>query len=139
MRKAQVAVEYMIIMGFVSFIVIFLIAASQLYQRSVTNQVILDQVDNLAREIVDSAESVYFLGEPSRTTIKANMPKNVNSVIVYDHDIVFKVNARGGLTDISRTSSVNLTGSIANFEGQHTITLETKCSELLGCYVNITG
>jgi len=138
MRKAQAATEYMAVIGFASFAIIILIAASFFYQRDVTNQVVLNQVDRLAREIVDSAESVYFLGEPSKTTIKANIPQNVESVTVEPNAINFQVKVTGGETSISYPSSINLSGSIRNYEGVHTITLETKCSELLGCYVNIT-
>ncbi len=139
MKRGQAAIEYMAVIGFVSFAVVLLVTVSYFYQRDVTNQVTLNQVDHLAKEIIDAAESVYFLGEPSKTTIKANIPDKVESITISNKSLTFRIKIGQGPTDISYMSSVNLTGSIDTFEGRHTITLETKCTTLLGCYVNITG
>jgi len=138
MRRTQVAMEYMVIIGFVSITIIFLISISNLYQRDITDQVVLNQADQLAREIVDAAESVYFLGEPSKTTISTSIPARVNQITIGNREVAFEVKTGSGISNISYSSLVNLTGELSNHEGKRTISLEARCSEELGCYVNIT-
>lgn len=139
MSKAQVATEYVAIVGFVLLAVIFLSVASYFYQSKITDQAVLNQVDRLARNLVDTAESIYFLGEPSKTTIKVNIPKGVDSIAITENTISFRVQTSRGLTDVSYSSSVDLRGYIDKFEGLHHITLEAKCEDLVGCYVDING
>lgn len=150
MRKAQVATEYIAIVGFVTFAVLLLTTAAYFYQRQVANQVVINQVDRLARELVDAAESVYFLGAPSKTTIKVEIPKNIEGISIEKNTVLFIVNTPQGQTSISYRSSVPLRISgegIAEFEGLHSITLETICSSIdcnskpgeSECCVDITG
>lgn len=132
--------EFMAIIGFVTFIAITMLIISQFYQREVSTQVETNQVDHLARNIIDAAESVYYLGEPSKTTINANMPEHVEAVQINTNEITFTVKVSGGKTsDISYTSNVNLTGSIDPAPGLKKIIIEAKCGDFTGCYVQITG
>jgi len=125
-KNAQVSMEYVIIIGFILLITIPLIMIFYEHTSNTSYQVITSQVDMIAKKIVDSAESVYYLGEPSKTRIKVYMPENVEQVIIYDKEIVFKVKTNSGLTDISQISSVNISGDIAITPGIHYISIESK-------------
>lgn len=125
-RNAQVSMEYVIIVGFILVIMIPLILIFYEHTSSTNEQVITSQVDKIAKKVVDSAESVYYLGEPSKTRIKVYMPTNVEDVIINDYEIVFKVKTRSGITDISQLSSVNISGSIAITPGIHYINIESR-------------
>ncbi|MFH1210857.1 MAG: hypothetical protein V1645_02990 [archaeon] len=139
-KRGQVSIEFMAIIGFVTLIAITMLIISQFYQREVSTQVETNQVDHLARKIIEASESVYYLGEPSKTTINANMPDHVESVSISTNDITFKVNVAGGkTTDISYSSNVNLTGSISSTPGLKKISIEAKCGDFTGCYVQIEG
>lgn len=118
--------EYVIIVGFILFITIPLILIFYEHTSSTNDQVITSQVDMIAKKVVDSAESVYYLGEPSKTRIKVYMPTNVEDVIIDNYEIVFKVKTRSGITDISQPSSVNISGSISVTKGIHYINIESK-------------
>ncbi|MFH1331784.1 MAG: hypothetical protein ABIH63_00685 [archaeon] len=137
-KRGQVSMEFMAIIGFITFIALTMLIISQFYQRQVATQVETNQVDHLARKIVESAESVYYLGEPSKTTITGNMPNNIESVDINTNEITFKVKVAGGTTDISYTSNVNLTGSISPTPGLKRISVEAKCGDFTGCYVQIS-
>lgn len=125
-KNAQVSMEYVIIVGFILFITIPLILIFYEHTSSTNDQVITSQVDMIAKKVVDSAESVYYLGEPSKTRIKVYMPTNVEDVIIDNYEIVFKVKTRSGITDISQPSSVNISGSISVTKGIHYINIESK-------------
>jgi len=125
-KNAQVSVEYVIIVGFILFITIPLILIFYEHTSSTNDQVITSQVDMIAKKVVDSAESVYYLGEPSKTRIKVYMPTNVEDVIIDNYEIVFKVKTRSGITDISQPSSVNISGIISVTKGIHYISIESK-------------
>jgi len=139
-KRGQVSMEFMTIMGFVTFVALTMLIVSQFYQREVETQVETNQVDHLARKLIESAESVYYLGEPSKTTINANMPSHIDSVTIGSNEITFKVRVGGGKTsDINYQSNVNLTGSISNTPGLKKISVEAKCGDFTGCYVQISG
>lgn len=138
-NKGQVSMEFMIVVGFVTFIVLTMLVISQFYQNEVASNVEKNQVDNLARKIIESSESVYYLGAPSKTTIVANMPSNIDSVDVFDNEIVFKVKVPGGVSDISYTSNVNLSGSLSSSPGVKRISIEAVCGDFAGCYAQISG
>ena len=125
-RNAQVSMEYVIIVGFILVIMIPLILIFYEHTSSTNDQIITSQVDMIAKKVVDSAESVYYLGEPSKTRIKVYMPENVEQVTIYDKEIVFKVKTGSGLTDISQISSVNISGDILITPGIRYINIESK-------------
>lgn len=125
-KKAQISIEYLSILGFVMAIIIFILILSQIYARQIEDQIIINQVDKLAKEIVDSAESVYYFGEPTKTTIKAYIPDKVDSIDFTSDGISFKVRKAEGVTDISYASSINLTGSISNAPGIRYIQIEAR-------------
>jgi len=125
-KHAQVSMEYVIIIGFVMLITIPLIVIFYEHTSNTSYQVITSQVDKIAKKVVDSAESVYYLGEPSKTRIKVYMPEKVEQVIIGNKEISFKVKTGSGLTDISQISSVNISGDIAITPGIHYINIESK-------------
>ena len=66
--KSQVSVEYMIIMGFATLMTIPLLLIYYTYTSDSSDSVATSQALQIARNIVDSSESVYYLGKPSQTT-----------------------------------------------------------------------
>ncbi len=125
-KNAQVSVEYVIIIGFSLLITLPLILIFYEHTRATSDQVISSQVDQIARKIVDNSESVYYLGEPSKTRIKVYMPENVEDAIISNKEVTFRVKTKSGVTDISHICSVNISGYIAITPGIHYISIESK-------------
>jgi uncharacterized protein (UPF0333 family) len=125
-RKSQISIEYLSILGFVLVVLIFILALSFVYSRQIEDQIIVNQVDKIAKEIVDSAESVYYYGEPTKTTIKAYHPENIEQISISANDILFVVRTKNGLTDISYHSEVNLTGTISTAPGIKNFQIEAR-------------
>ncbi len=125
-NKSQVSMEYVLIIGFSIFIIIALLAIAQLYSSGVNEQVITNQLDKLAKEIVNNAESLYYFGEPSSVTIKAYIPSNVKDIDISGNEITFTIKTRHGDTDISYPSSVNLDGSLSVSYGYRNIEITAR-------------
>jgi uncharacterized protein (UPF0333 family) len=125
-RKSQISIEYLSILGFVLVILILIITLSYIYSRQIEDQIIVNQVDKIAKEIIDSAESVYYYGEPTKTTIKAYLPENIEQISITVNDISFVVRTENGLTEISYHSEVNLAGTIPTASGIKNFQIEAR-------------
>ena len=65
------------------------------------------------KKIVDAAESVYYLGEPSQTTLRVNIPGNIVDInLSSGKEVIFKIKTGSGIVDIVQSTSVNITGSL---------------------------
>ena len=132
--KAQVSVEYMLVMGFAALMTIPLLLIYYTYSSDTSDSVAVSQALQIARRIVDSSESVYYLGKPSQTTLKLNFPERIYSTNLSNREVVFKIKTKNGITDIVQVSSVNMSGSLPTSQGIHIITVKAEEG-----YVQITS
>ena len=134
-KEAQISVEYMIIIGFVTVITIPLIIIYYTFTQESSDEIASTQIIQIAKKIVDASESVYYLGEPSQTTLRINMPDNVLLAnFSSGKEVVFRIRtSKGGEADIVQTTSVNITGNLSTNKGTYTITVKAMSD-----YVNVT-
>ena len=132
--KSQVSVEYMLVMGFATLMTIPLLIIYYTYTSDSGDSVATSQALQIARKIVDSSESVYYLGKPSQTTLKLNFPDSIHSTNLSSREVVLKIKTRSGITDIVQVSSVNMSGSLPVTQGIHIITVKAEEG-----YVQITS
>ena len=134
MRKSQVSVEYMFVMGFAALITIPLLLIYYTYTTDSADSVATGQAMQIARKIVDSSESVYYLGKPSQTTLKMNFPDRIYSTNLSSREVVFRMSVKGGTADIVQVSSVNMSGNLPTTGGIHIVTIKAEDN-----YVQITS
>ena len=135
MSKAQVSVEYIIIMGFVAVISIPLMVIYYDYTTASNEEIISRQIFQVAQKIVDAAESVYYLGEPSQTTLKVHIPNQIaEATIEQGKEVIFKMRTKTGIADIVQVSSVNITGTLPITQGIHYITIKAEEGKVLVSY-----
>ncbi|MBW2977109.1 hypothetical protein KY347_06730 [Candidatus Woesearchaeota archaeon] len=126
-KEAQVSVEYMLIIGFVTIITIPLIIIYHSFTQDSNDEINSLQVRQVAMEIVDAAETVYYLGEPSQTSLKVKVPGNIILAnLSAGYEITFKIRTKAGTSDIVQNSPVNITGSLPVNEGIYTIIAKAK-------------
>ena len=124
-KEAQISVEYMFLIGFVTVITIPLIIIYYTFSQESSEEITSSQIMQVAKKVVDAAESVYYLGEPSQTTLKVNIPDNiVLANLSAGYEVVFKIKTRSGKSDIVQNSNVNITGSLPTNKGTYTITIK---------------
>src|SRR3989344_4511936 len=95
-KKAQTAVEYMIIISFVTFAVIATLSLSFFYVGLIRDRIILNQVENFAIQLINSAESVFFAGEPSKTTVSFYLPEGVKAIEILSNQVVITTQTSSG-------------------------------------------
>ena len=122
--KSQVSVEYMLIMGFATLMTIPLLLIYYSYAADSSDTVAASQALQIARKIVDSSESVYYIGKPSQTTLKLSFPDKINGTSLSNYEVVFRIKTKNGVTDIVQVSSVNITGNLSKTQGLHLITIK---------------
>ncbi|MFH1641415.1 MAG: hypothetical protein ABIC04_00790 [Nanoarchaeota archaeon] len=116
----------MFLVGVTTLIALSLVVISYYYSNQVEDTVGANQVYQISREIVGLAESMYYFGEPSRTTLKVFMPNGIKSATVGPDRILFQVSTHSGDSDITYKSAVNLQGNLSKSYGYHLITIEAK-------------
>src|SRR3989338_10315860 len=104
--SGQVSIEYMIIIGFVTVITIPLIIIYHSFIQESNDEITSTQVSQIAKKIVDAAESVYYMGEPSQTSLRVNIPGNVITANTSNYEVLFQIKTKSGVIDIIKSSSV---------------------------------
>lgn len=133
-KEAQISVEYMVIIGFVTIITIPLIIIYYTFTQESNDEITSSQISQISKKIVDAAESVYYIGEPSQTTLRINIPDNVILVnLSSGKEIVFKIRSGTGEADIVQTTSVNISGKLPTNMGTYIVTVKAMPD-----YVNVS-
>ncbi len=133
MKKAQISMEYVVIVGFVAVLVIPMLLVFYTYANQTEDEIVSNQVMKIGNTIIDSAEAMYYLGEPSRTKIKAYFPKNIRNITIGNNEIVFYVNTKNGLDQVVLYTPIPVQGSLNHHQGYHIILIKSR-----GTYVEIT-
>lgn len=111
-KKSQSSIEYMVIVAFGLFVLIPVIIMFYTYSESASSDVSLIRLNNIGTTIINNAESIYYLGEPSRVTIKVNFPNGVEGIttksIEQVHELIFNVT---GASELAFSSNVNISGT----------------------------
>jgi len=124
MKKGQIGVEYMIIVGFVTLAIATVLVLAVYYSDQLEDRIRLNQVENFATQLVNSAESVFFSGEPSKTTVRLYLPDGVQGIGINSDDIIINVAVSSGQNIRAYHSRVPLQGSITPTQGTKKITLQ---------------
>ncbi len=120
-KLGQVAVEYLIITGFAIAIILPLTYLIFTYTQESYGEVAEAQVTTLGMQIIANAETMFYLGEPSRITLDVTMPDSVQNMTIHKnlaggctkcYEIRFIVLKGSALSEVGFSSSINMT--IAN-------------------------
>jgi hypothetical protein len=133
-RKAQAVMEYMILVGFLVIITIPLILVYNTQYKGTSMQIVTNQADQIGQKIADTAESIYSLGQPSKTTIKVYMPQQIKNITIENNEIIFSIDAGKGAGEVVKMSNVPISGTLKSNAGLHYITVQSA-----GSYVNISS
>ncbi|MFC1753265.1 hypothetical protein ACFL96_07715 [Thermoproteota archaeon] len=132
-RRAQLSMEYLTIVGFVAAIIIPMTLIYLTYSDQTEDHIISNQVSNIANKLGDTAESVYYLGEPSKTKLRMYFPDHIDNITISGYEIVFYVRTKHGVDEVVVSMPVNVSGTVGSTSGIHNVIIEAK-----GTYVKIT-
>ena len=136
-KKSQIAMEYMLIVGFafVTSILMFVLFYGESAQ--ISYQITSKQIDQVATQVASSADKVYYLGENSKTTLKLNIPSNIANATVGNNEIVFYVmGPRGAISHNVKVTVGNVTGRLPYDSGFYSVTIQSLGDRVLINYTS---
>ncbi len=118
-KKAQISVEYLIIISFVVLLLLTTLGLGLFYSAEIKDKIKFSQLERFAKKITTSAESVFYSGETSKLTFTAYLPEGIQSIQIMDAEkiILFNVSTQSGATIIAYSSNVPISGAISPSPG----------------------
>ncbi|MBI3035046.1 hypothetical protein HYY71_01880 [Candidatus Woesearchaeota archaeon] len=108
--SAQSSLEYLLVVALTFAIIVPTTYLFYNYSKESGQEIEDSQVIKAGRSIVDSAESIFYSGQGSKTVIELNVPESVSSAVIIDgRELVFNITTTFGISEIVFFSSVNLT------------------------------
>ena len=129
--KAQVSMEFLMVIGFAFLLTIPLVIIFYQQSKTINTDVTSTQVDKVASEIRDAADEVYYLGEPSKKTVKVYMPEGIKSITINGKKLVFLVDGPGGDYEVVKWTVTNVTGTLNPENGIHNVAVEAQSTQVL--------
>lgn len=130
-NKAQVSIEYLIIVGFVTFVVIGIMGIALYYSGTMKGKIKENQINNFANKIISTAESVYYSGAPSKATISCYLPDNVKSITIGEYDLIIEFSTSSGINKIAFSSRVPISGALSPSQGLKKIKVEAQSEKVI--------
>jgi len=114
--KAQISLEYGLVIGFSLLILIPTILIAQTYSSSYQDNINIHEAQRTVDLIVNYADTVQLEGPPARRTITVNMPANIDNITTLNKTLVFYMND-GEQTVYATATYSNLTWE-ADYRGK---------------------
>ena len=116
-NKSQIGIEYLIIVGLVTFVVMSLMLIAFFYSNASRDNMKINQANGFAMKIIAASESTFYSGEPSKATITTYLPDGVKSVEILENSVVLTIETYSGITRSSFKSKVPIEGSLSSTAG----------------------
>ena len=89
-KKTQFAMEHIAMIGFGILIIIPMVYLFSTNSLSQSEELITKQIEQIGNKITDNAETIYYMGTPSKITLEEMFPdKIVDIEIVNNEQLVF--------------------------------------------------
>jgi len=117
-RRGQVAIEYMMLIGVLLILIAFLAGyAIMMYNETISTT----QFHSSTRNLADSINNVYYLGNGNSMALDFIIPTNVISIAFQDNSIETQITSFGTITNDLIIVDTNVMGSIPIIIGTHKV------------------
>lgn len=114
---AQSSLEYLLVVALTLAIIVPTAYLFYNYSKESSQEITDSQITKIGKSIVDTAETIFYSGQGSKTTLELNVPDNVQSAQIIDgREIVLSLTTNFGISEIVFFSSVNISTSGSNCE-----------------------
>lgn len=109
-RSGQSSLEYLLIVALTFAIIVPATLLFYNYSKESGQEIADAQITKIGRSIVDTAESIFYSGQGSKTLLELNIPDNIGSAqIIGGRELVFNITTNFGISEIVFFSPVNIT------------------------------
>jgi uncharacterized protein (UPF0333 family) len=120
-KRGQVAVEYMVLIGVLLLIVAFIAGyAILVYNETISTTQFQSSIKNLS----DSVNNVYYLGNGNSMKVEFTIPSNVVSITFQNNTIVTQSNSFNRLVEDLIILDTNVIGDIPIVVGTHDLLIK---------------
>lgn len=126
MKRGQISTEYLIVVSFIVFVVLGILAVSFVYTSKIRDTIKFSQIERMSDRIISSAETIFYAGEPSKTKMTIYIPEGIQEIEITSNEIIFTIITSSGQNVISYNSNVPLEGSLSSAKGTKVISLEAQ-------------
>jgi uncharacterized protein (UPF0333 family) len=130
-KKGQISIEYLVIIGLVTFVIMLILTTAFYYSNSSRDIMRVNQIESFANKVISSAETVSYYGYPAKATIEAYLPEGISSVEIIDNNLIITSETSSGENKRAFSSKVQISGTINPAPGLKKIKLETLQNGLL--------
>lgn len=121
MKRGQVSIEYLMIIGLLLLVTIPLFVYAFI---EVKRNIQMNHADDAVHTIANAADTVYSLGPGSKKYVWITMPGGVTQTLVNETEVSMKLYIFGGESDVFAKTKPTVIGSIPSSEGPHRIAVE---------------
>jgi uncharacterized protein (UPF0333 family) len=125
-KRGQVSIEYLILVGFVTFVIIGTLGIAFFYSGGIRDRIKSIQINNFADRVISTAESVYYYGNPSKATIALYLPEGIRDVEFNGENLFISIQTSSGLEKLVFSSKVPLEGNISTSFGIKNIEISAQ-------------
>ena len=109
-KRSQSSLEYLLVVALTFAIIVPTTYLFYNYSKESSHEITDAQVTRIGKSIVDTADTIFYSGEGSKTTLELNVPGNIDSVVIIDgKELVFNITTNLGTSEVVFFSSVNMT------------------------------
>lgn len=129
--KAQIGIEYLVVVGIIFLIVVPLTLIYLKYSSESSYSVATSKIDSISNEIVNAANQVNVYGQDTQTKLTVDFPEGVQNVKTQGKEITFTILTKGGQSvEIAKVADAALTLSCENncnsiIAGKHDIIVKS--------------
>ena len=114
-KHAQSSLEYLLVVAITFAIIVPTTYLFYNYSKESSQEIIDSQITKLGTGIIDTAQSIFYSGQGSKTVLELNVPGNIDSALIIDgRELVFNITTNFGVSEIVFFSSVNITAVSSN-------------------------
>ena len=108
--KSQSSLEYLLIVALTFALIVPTTYLFYNYSKESSQELTDAQIIQFGRTLVDTAESIFYSGQGSKTVLNMNVPEKIVGAVVIDgKELVLNMSTPFGISEIVFFSSVNLT------------------------------
>jgi hypothetical protein len=114
-KKGQGAFEYILVVGIAMLLIVPGAILFYNYSSKSGDEMIRTQIDSVGKDIVDTAEKVYYTGANSWETLELDVPENVRRIYINNnpdnYELVIEYDSHIGVSEAVFFSDVNITAT----------------------------
>ena len=118
-KRVQASIEYLIVFSLAFIVLLPMIYMFHSYSTKSSEQIVTSNIAVIGNDVVNAAESVYYMGRGSRLTLDETMPEGITNIYLISdrvngiNELVFELRNNNTMAFFC---NVNINGSFDTFD-----------------------